>query len=589
MKRVFFAVICVMFLGCPVFGADVNTVIEKANRGDANAQFELGRMFFEKDPAVQRYKGYLKVGESRAEEWYLKAAEQGHTEAQFRLGMMYFRGIGIYENWTKAREWLLKAADKGHTEAQYYIGDMYEFGMGGQYGVDEKPKAREYYLKAAEKGYAKAQFALGRMYRDGKGIIIDYMHPEEWRHDTRDYKKAEEWLLKAAEQGHASAQLNLGFLYKDGKGIGADYGKAMQWFLKAAEPRHFEENNYLEAIYDDVWPNGLSGTLKNEARKSFTLKAEMTQALALFQTGEMYEEGLGVNVDYRKALEFYEQAASLEHGYGGAREAKEHIEKLRASNTPPAKTKTTAKKNTSGTSSQKRANTPAPAPAKTYTPPVKPAAPVQTYTPPAQPVTPKPAPKQQNVTPQKNTAPVFANTNPKNRPRLSVLDFEDKSEERKANPDTIRTTMVTALHKTAVFNILERERLDDLKEEITLGQSGLVDTSTAVKIGKLKGAQYVMMGAITLHYYSEKASGFIFPVLGFETRAKTAYVVLDIRIVSVETGDIVYTESKTGEASNKSRKNIVSSEKMIGGLLDMATRNAVDKHVSAIQAHGWTI
>ena len=571
MKRVFFAVICVMFLGCPVFSADFNAVAAKASSRELNALFEFGRMYFEGDGTAQSY--------IKAEDCYIQAAEKGHTEAQYNLGMMYFRGIGIYENWTKAREWLLKAADKGHTEAQYYIGYMYEFGFGGQYRADEKPKAREYYLKAAEKGYAKAQYALGMMYKDGKG-------------GPRDYKKAEDLLLKAAEQGHASAQLQLGFMYKDGKIGDADYGKALKWFLKAAEPRHFDGKKYLEAVYDYIGAWKLQGFSKadvqKKAREMYTLNAEMTQASALFRAGEMYEEGLGVNADYRKAIEFYEQAASLEHGYVGASDAKKHIEKLRASNTPPAKS--APKKNTSGTSSAKRAKTPAPVPAKTYTPPAKPAAPAQTYTPPAKTYTPPaPAPKQQNTTPQQNTAPVFANTSPKNRPRLAVLDFEDKSEERKANPDTIRTTMVTALHKAAIFNLQERERLDDLKEEITLGQSGLVDTSTAVKIGKLKGAQYVMMGAVTLHYYSEKASGFIFPVLGFETRAKTAYVVLDIRIVNVETGDIVYAESKAGEASSKGKKNIVSSEKMIGGLLDMATRNAVDKHVSAIQIQGWTI
>jgi curli biogenesis system outer membrane secretion channel CsgG len=273
----------------------------------------------------------------------------------------------------------------------------------------------------------------------------------------------------------------------------------------------------------------------------------------------MYENGTGGKKDINKAIELYRKAGNL-----GIGEARDSLARLEASQTakPQQKPSANVAKNTKNPPQQP----------KTQPKPVQQAAPAPS-------VTPAPA--------QNNNVPVFANNTSGTKPRLAVLAFEDKSEERKANPDTIRTSMVTALHKTEIFNLQERERLDDLKDELTLGQSGLMDASTAAKIGKLRGAQYVMMGAITLCYYSEKASGFIFPVLGFETRAKTAYVVIDIRIVDVETGDILYTESKTGEASNKTKKNIAQSEKMIGGLLDMATRNAVDKHVSAIRVLGF--
>ena len=280
-----------------------------------------------------------------------------------------------------------------------------------------------------------------------------------------------------------------------------------------------------------------------KAREWFEKAATQDELTAQCYLGDMYLYGLGVKQDYNKAHEWYRKAAA-----NGDEDAKEYLEKL-------------AELGTSQTAAvQPEFSHPA-----------------------APPIT----AQNDSFILTHNAGSIFANNNSRIKPRLAVLDFEDKSEERKANPDTIRTSMVTALHKTDIFNLQERERLGDLKDELTLGQSGLMDASTAAKIGKLRGAQYVMMGAITLCYYSEKASGFIFPVLGFETRAKTAYVVIDIRIVEVETGDIVYTESKIGEASNKTKKNIAQSEKMIGGLLDMATRNAVEKHVSAIQVLGF--
>ena len=143
--------------------------------------------------------------------------------------------------------------------------------------------------------------------------------------------------------------------------------------------------------------------------------------------------------------------------------------------------------------------------------------------------------------------------------------------------------MITELHKSGAFRLLEREQLDAIASELKLNQSGLVDPSTALKVGRIAGAQYMMTGAVTLYYYSEKASGFALPILGSSSKAKTAYVVLDIRIIDVETSEIVYAANQTGEATNKEKKSIGSSSKMVGGLLGLATRNAVEKHVAAMR------
>ena len=58
-----------------------------AERGDAAAQFELGRM----------YALGLGVGKDNklSTDWYRKAAESGHVQAQFILGNTYFNGYGI--------------------------------------------------------------------------------------------------------------------------------------------------------------------------------------------------------------------------------------------------------------------------------------------------------------------------------------------------------------------------------------------------------------------------------------------------------------------------------------------------------------
>ena len=181
------------------------------------------------------------------------------------------------------------------------------------------------------------------------------------------------------------------------------------------------------------------------------------------------------------------------------------------------------------------------------------------------------------------------------RPRLAVRAFEDKSEEGKAPAGAIMDMMVTELSKAGVFDLMERERLDYIADEIKLGQSGLMDMSTAPKVGKIKGAQYSMTGAITLYYYSEKGSGFVLPILGMATQAKTAYVMLDLRVIDNSTGEIVYTSSQLGQSKQVLKGSaatykgffIGSYNRTTGGILANATRDAVMKHVDAMKAMHW--
>ena len=180
-------------------------------------------------------------------------------------------------------------------------------------------------------------------------------------------------------------------------------------------------------------------------------------------------------------------------------------------------------------------------------------------------------------------------------PRLAVRQFEDKSGDGKAPASAVMNMMVTELSKAKVFNLVEREGLNYIADEIALGQSGLMDPSTAPKVGKVKGAQYSMDGAITMYYYDETGKGILIPVIGGATQKKTAYVVLDIKIIDNSTSEIVYAESQVGSAKRAMKGAIGGYKgfyiggysKETGGILAEATRQAVAKHVSAIKAEEW--
>ena len=78
---------------------------QKAESGDAKSQLGLARMYYNGDGMAK--------DDTKAAEWYQKAAVQGNAMAQYNLGMMYQKGEGVTKDAAKAEEWLQKAAAQG--------------------------------------------------------------------------------------------------------------------------------------------------------------------------------------------------------------------------------------------------------------------------------------------------------------------------------------------------------------------------------------------------------------------------------------------------------------------------------------------
>lgn len=89
----------------------------KAEMGDADAQSELGMVYYDTDAA-------------KAVEWWQKAAAQGNASAQGALGTMYANGLGVPKDTAKAVEWIQKGAAQGDADAQYNLALMYYKGEG---------------------------------------------------------------------------------------------------------------------------------------------------------------------------------------------------------------------------------------------------------------------------------------------------------------------------------------------------------------------------------------------------------------------------------------------------------------------------
>lgn len=170
-------------------------------------------------------------------------------------------------------------------------------------------------------------------------------------------------------------------------------------------------------------------------------------------------------------------------------------------------------------------------------------------------------------------------------PRIAILDF-------KAAPDAwhgwrfggwgnqmgtisnqLRDLFTTEIMEKGhgKIRVVERERLQDIRDELNFQQSGEVDTSTVQKVGKLLGVKYVMTGKVTRFAYKEGgfSSGWgVGALVGKLTGDSTAGAVagsvnirkasftgrLDIRLIEVETGEVLGAWKDEDKVSDTSVK-----------------------------------
>jgi len=149
----------------------------------------------------------LKADYATALKEFQPLAERGDAEAQYRLGRMYEFGRGVLTNMPQAMSWLDKSAAQGNASAQAELGAIYASGFGGV--PQDDAQAVAWFQKAANQGNATAQYNLGLMYAKGGGV-------------KQDFAQAVAWYRKAADQGLVDAQFKMGLHYEKGVGIAQD-------------------------------------------------------------------------------------------------------------------------------------------------------------------------------------------------------------------------------------------------------------------------------------------------------------------------------------------------------------------------------
>ncbi|MFQ5963834.1 MAG: CsgG/HfaB family protein [Candidatus Scalinduaceae bacterium] len=189
----------------------------------------------------------------------------------------------------------------------------------------------------------------------------------------------------------------------------------------------------------------------------------------------------------------------------------------------------------------------------------------------------------------------------------------------------LRAQLITTLSKSKNFIIVDRETISDLQNELILAQSGAVTKKTAVKAGRLLGAQVIIKGVVT--EFSEaaegKSSGFKFnlgtmagiagaftdskeldlveainPEIGKGNETVTGKVGLDVRLIGVETGMVIKSIVARGEITKQKSSRVFGiagfstiskgfENTVIGRAIRMAIEDAVWKIFDGMKDITW--
>ena len=109
--------------------------------------------------------------------------------------------------------------------------------------------------------------------------------------------------------------------------------------------------------------------------------------------------------------------------------------------------------------------------------------------------------------------------------------------------------LTTGLVNSGHFTVFERAQLSDVKDEIDLGGSGLIDPATAVKLGKLKSIEYIITGSITEYAMKKGGGGLRVGGVLVGGAGDKATLTVDLRIIDTTTGQILNTVTGSGDSS----------------------------------------
>lgn len=338
---------------------DINDYQQKANNGDAEAQYQLG-LCYAKGLGVEK-------NFRESARYWLQASKQQHSQALVGLGKLFEKGVGVPQDYTKAYQCYHVATAQNLAEAKVRLAMLYMQG----FGVEQDPKkAVQLFIQAAEQGDATAQYNLAVAYEKGLGGFVQ--NPEQatfWYQQSADlgYAPAVNRLAEnldkqtdnqasnvdaeaifvnatqkiknqlhdammdfqhSAEHGFAKAQYNVGIAHLFGVGgVAQNTDLAVEFLQKSAKqdfrPAHFVLGWYYQGGFNVANFQQAVNIDNTQALYHYEKAGELGHAQAQYFLAKMYETGNGVDKNDETALSWLRQSAK--QGYGVAYQRLEQL------------------------------------------------------------------------------------------------------------------------------------------------------------------------------------------------------------------------------------------------------------------------
>ena len=140
------------------------------------------------------------------------------------------------------------------------------------------------------------------------------------------------------------------------------------------------------------------------------------------------------------------------------------------------------------------------------------------------------------------------------KPRIGVLRFTNHTAAGWWNGSVgqeLQDMLAAELVSTGAFQILERKEIDAVLGEQDLGESGRISPKTKAKMGKIKGAKYLIAGTVSASEEDIKGAGggIAFKGISLGGSKNKSYLAVDVKVIDTESGEIV--DARTIEATAK--------------------------------------
>lgn len=277
-----------------------------ANENHADAMWELHEYYKTRDQ------------NPTAQHWFKLAVIHDHPQAICLLALQCTSGKGeMKKDLKKAEELFLKAEALGDVSASNYLGLLYG-GEKTDKSFEDFPKALEHFKIGAQRGNKNCLFNIGAMYEHGLGDLpLDYLEAIRYYEMAakQDLERGRERALLLKKKYDIDNFFNspqffydLAKRFRVGDKVRVKNVKeAKIHYLKAIDRGSSVAAYELGEMYEK---GELPKNLKH-ALKYYKIAAKLGSASSYLKVGSFFENGLGTNINIRKALKYYQQSMKM--------------------------------------------------------------------------------------------------------------------------------------------------------------------------------------------------------------------------------------------------------------------------------------